>query len=73
MLCPSAGTFAVISIACRDALKSFEFDTIVANVTANPLLDSNATASDSPLIQPQLKPIDVLVALALLVGIIQVN
>lgn len=62
----SVGTFAVLSIACYDTLEShlahFKSKTFEANNT-----DINSIAN-----LEQLQPIDILVSLCLLVGIIQV-
>ena len=84
----SIGTFAVVSIACRDVLTNFRIPLEVPSVTANNNSFSSTTASlmiggsttvrleSADLLQigdEKIKPIEVLTALALLVGLIQVS
>lgn len=84
----SIGTFAVVSIACRDVLTNFRIPLEVPSVTANNNSFSSTTASlmiggsttvrleSADLLQigdEKIKPIEVLTALALLVGLIHVS
>lgn len=70
----SMGTFAVVSILCRDTLNYFKIPIDEASTSA--ALPNNATAYlDTELLQfgdQKLRPIEVLTSMALLIGLIQV-
>ncbi|OTF79021.1 hypothetical protein BLA29_005755 [Euroglyphus maynei] len=73
----SIGTFAVISIACRDALESFDLHQSIVlkdqNFHTSSLLSSTngTTTTPSPIPDDLPTPIEILSTLALFVGIIQ--
>lgn len=66
----SIGTFAVISIACRDILKGFEEAQFSEQTNQNSSIFATTFASIS---KPSFTEIEILTSLCLLVGFIQVN
>ena len=81
----SIGTFAVISIACRDALESFDLHqsvilkenfhtkSLLSSTTNGTTINHLMTTTPSPIAEDLPTPIEILSTLALFVGIIQVS
>ncbi|XP_075676270.1 sulfate transporter-like isoform X2 [Dermatophagoides pteronyssinus] len=79
----SIGTFAVISIACRDALESFDLHqsvilkenfhtkSLLSSTTNGTTINHLMTTTPSPIAEDLPTPIEILSTLALFVGIIQ--